>query len=89
MSQLYAQFQVGNTVTGTIRKHLKDNKGRTYALLVALVERHVTGILYVDKLDQVHPAMFEFFYKVDAPLEVTVTKNDMQGRISLIQNMEE
>lgn len=83
LKELYARFQVGKTVTGTVVKHLKDDDGETYALLIALVERHVRGILYVDQLGEIHPTMFEVFYRVEAPVDVTIASNNMRGKIKL------
>jgi hypothetical protein len=79
---LFERFQPGDAVTGTVLKHLKDDSGVTYALLVELVARKVKGIIYMDQFDDVNPAFFDAFYGPEKPVDVIIQSND-NGRIKL------
>lgn len=80
---LYERFQPGDAVTGTVLRHLKDDSGVTYALLVELVSRKVRGIIYMDQFDDVNPAFFDAFYGPEKPVDVIIQSNDFNGRIKL------
>jgi len=83
MLALYERFQPGDAVTGTVLKHLKDDSGVTYALLVELVARKVRGIIYMDQFDDVNPVFFDAFYGPEKPVDVVIHSNDFNGRIKL------
>ena len=68
---------------GTIVKKLVDQKGKPYAMLVALVERRVTGKLHLDELGHVHPDLFDMTYGVGMPIEVTIHKYAGPRKIQL------
>ena len=80
---LYERFQPGDAVTGTVLRHLKDDSGVTYALLVELIARQVKGIIYIDQFDDMNPSFFDAFYGPEKPISVVVVSNDMNGRIKL------
>jgi ribosomal protein S1 len=69
----YSQkFSPGSRHKGTIVKHLKDDDGNVYAMLVALVERKVSGRIRIRDLDAVHPDLFDRAYGVGTPLDVRI-----------------
>jgi hypothetical protein len=83
LKTLYQRFQPGDAVTGTVIRHLQDDSGATYALLVELVARQVKGILYMDELNDVNPVFFDMFYGPEQPVDVVIARNDGNGRIKL------
>jgi hypothetical protein len=69
----YSQkFSPGTQHKGTIVKHLTDDNDCVYALLVALVERKVSGRLHLRNLGAVHPDLFAHAYGVGTPLDVRI-----------------
>ena len=80
----YSQkFSPGTRHKGTILKHLKDDDGNVYAMLVALVERKVSGRIRIRDLDAVHPDLFDIAYRVGTPLDVRVRSYDGPRNIKL------
>lgn len=68
---------------GTIVKKLVDHKGKPYALLVALVERRVTGMLQMKELNDVHPDWIDTMFAVGQPIEVSIHKYSGPRKIQL------
>ena len=68
---------------GTIVKKLFDDNGSPYALLVALIERRVTGMLQLKELDDVHPDWIDMMYAVGKPIEVSIHRYSGPRRIQL------
>jgi hypothetical protein len=80
----YSQkFSPGSRHKGTIVKHLKDDDGNVYAMLVALVERKVSGRIRIRDLDAVHPDLFDMAYGVGTPLDVRIRSYAGPKRIDL------
>ena len=80
----YSQkFSPGSRHKGTIVRHLKDDDGNVYAMLVALVERKVSGRIRIRDLDAVHPDLFDMAYGVGTPLDVRIRSYAGPKRIDL------
>jgi hypothetical protein len=80
----YSQkFSPGTRHKGTIVKHLIGDDGIVYALLIALVERKVTGMLKMKELNHLNPEMFQVFYAEGKPVDVQVLNYNGQKNIQL------
>jgi len=80
----YSQkFSPGTLHKGTIVKHLIGDDGGVYALLVALVERKVSGLIRVRDLESVHPDLFDIAYGVGTPLDVRIRSYTGPKKIEL------
>lgn len=80
----YSQkFSPGSRHKGTIVRHLKDEDGNVYAMLVALVERKVKGRIRIRDLDAVHPDLFDRAYGVGTPLDVRIKSYTSPKKIDL------
>ena len=80
----YSQkFAPGTSHKGTIVKHLTDDDGNVYAMLVALVERKVSGRIRIRDLGAVHPDLFDIAYGVGAPLDVRIRRYTGPKKIEL------
>ena len=80
----YSQkFSPGTLHKGTIVKHLIGDDGGVYALLVALVERKVSGRIRIRDLDAVHPDLFDRAYGVGTPLNVRIRSYSGPKKIEL------
>ena len=80
----YSQkFSPGTLHKGTIVKHLTGDDGCVYAMLVALVERKVSGLIRIRDLDAVHPDLFGIAYGVGTPLDVRIRSYDGPRKIKL------
>jgi Holliday junction resolvase-like predicted endonuclease len=78
------RFQEGGVYTGTVVHHLIDGTtGAVHAVLVALVERTVTGKLDVNRLGTMDPVLFEMFYAVGRQVDVKIVKIRSAKRITL------
>jgi hypothetical protein len=80
----YSQkFSPGTRHKGTVVKHLIGDDGIVYALLIALVERKVTGMLKMKELNHLNPEMFQAFYAEGKPVDVQVLNYNGQKNIQL------
>ena len=80
----YSQkFSPGSRHKGTIVKHLIGDDGSVYALLIALVERKVTGMLKMKELNHLNPEIFQMFYAEGKPVDVQVLNYSGQKNIQL------
>jgi len=78
------RFQEGGVYTGTVVHHLiDDTTGAVHAVLVALVERTVTGKLDVKRLGTMDPVLFKMFYAVGQQVDVKILKIRSTKRITL------
>lgn len=67
-----AEFEVGGTYTGTVVNHQGRKKGDFHGLLVALVERQVTGMVHISKMDGMSMDHIDTFYAVGKTIDVKV-----------------
>lgn len=77
------RFAKGTKHKGTVVKHLIGDDGSVYALLIALIERKVTGMLRMKELDHLNPEVFQMFYAEGKPVEVQVLNYNGQKNIQL------
>ena len=66
------RFAKGSLHKGTVSKVLCDNQQQPYALLVALIERKVTGRIKISEFDHVNPEVFKVFYGTGKPIDVRI-----------------
>lgn len=77
-------FEVGGTYTGTVVKHMyRKDGGPFYGLLVVLVERHVKGLLDVDKMDGMSMDHIDMFYAVGKTIDVKIVSIRGPNKIDL------
>jgi hypothetical protein len=67
-----AAFEVGGTYTGTVVNHQGRKKDDFHGLLVALVERQVTGMVHISKMDGMSMDHIDMFYAVGKPIDVKI-----------------
>ncbi|MBM72939.1 MAG: hypothetical protein CMB38_01560 [Euryarchaeota archaeon] len=79
-----ASFEVGGTYTGTVVKHLyRKDGGPFYGFLVALVEREVTGMVHISKMDGMSMDHIEMFHATGKPIDVKIVSIDGPKKIDL------
>lgn len=69
------QFPVGTITNGAVHKHLNDENGSVYGLLVSLVERELYCLLPSRVIQGIHPDLFDSFYGVGTVIEIRITEN--------------
>ena len=67
-----AAFEVGGTYTGTVVNHQGRKKDDFHGLLVALVERQVTGMVHISKMDGMSMDHIDMFYAVGKTIDVKI-----------------
>ena len=75
------QFPVGTITNGAVHKHLKEDNGSVYGILVSLVERELHCLLPSRVIRDINPTMFDVFFRVGTVIEIRITENRGPGKI--------
>ena len=75
------QFPVGTITNGAVHKHLKEDNGSVYGILVSLVERELHCLLPSRVIRGINPDLFDVFYGVGTVIEIRITENRGPGKI--------
>ncbi|DAC36740.1 MAG TPA: S1 RNA-binding domain-containing protein [Candidatus Poseidoniaceae archaeon] len=76
-------FEVGGTYTGTVVNHQGRKKDDFHGLLVTLVERKVTGMIHISKMDGMDMDHIDMFYAIGKTVEVRILSIKGPKRIDL------
>lgn len=76
-------FEVGGTYTGTVVNHQGRKKDDFHGLLVTLVERQVTGMVHISKMDGMSMDHIDMFYAVGKTIDVKILSISGPKKIDL------